>query len=138
MIGILTLEEIEEMLGRVGMGRIACSLDDRPYVVPISYAYVDGAIYGYSAVGRKIRIMREQPLACFEVEEIEGPTTWRSVIVEGQYEELVDEEPRQEALKRLSQGAASLIHRVPDASSGAVVFRLCAERMSGRFERRDA
>ena len=138
MIGIMTPEEIEATLGRVGTGRIACSLNDRPYVVPISYVYADGSIYAFSALGRKVRVMREQPLVCFEVEEIDGPTSWRSVIVEGRYEELADEAERQDALKRLANGSGSLVPRIPEASSGAVVFRLRPETMSGRFESRDA
>lgn len=138
MIGIMTPEEIEATLGRARTGRIACSLNDRPYVVPISYVYADGSIYAFSAIGRKIRVMREQPLVCFEVEEIESPTSWRSVIVEGRYEEVEDEADRQDTMLRLCAGVQSLVPRVPDASSGAVVFRLRPETMSGRFEHRDA
>ena len=138
VIGIMTPEEIEATLGRIGTGRIACSLNDRPYVVPISYVYADGCIYAYSTLGRKVMIMREQPLVCFEVEEIDGPTSWRSVIVEGRYEELVDEAERKDALRRLANGSGSMVPRVSEASSGAVVFRLRPETKSGRFESRDA
>jgi nitroimidazol reductase NimA-like FMN-containing flavoprotein (pyridoxamine 5'-phosphate oxidase superfamily) len=138
VIGIMTPEEIEATLRRAETGRIACTLNDRPYIVPVSYAYADGCIYAYSALGRKIMIMREQPLVCFEVEEIDGPTSWRCVIIEGRYEELEDETSRHDALKRLSARAGSLVPRAPDASSGAVVFRLRPGVMSGRFERRDA
>jgi len=38
--------------------------------------------------GRKIRMMRENPEVCFEVDEYESGGGWGSVIVQGVYEEL--------------------------------------------------
>ena len=138
MIGILSPDEIETTLGRLKVGRIGCSANDRPYIVPITYAYADGCVYAYSALGRKIRVMREQPLVCFEVEEIDGPSCWRSVIAEGEYEELTDDASRREALSRLGLRDDTIVPRSLSANGGAVVFRLRLNEKSGRFERRDA
>lgn len=138
MIGLLTPDEIESTLRRSRIGRIGCSANDRPYVVPITFAYHDGCVYAYSSLGRKIQVMREQPLICFEVEEIEGPSSWRSVIAEGEYEELRDESTRREALARLGLKDENLTPRTLDASGGTIVFRLRLHEKSGRFERRDA
>jgi nitroimidazol reductase NimA-like FMN-containing flavoprotein (pyridoxamine 5'-phosphate oxidase superfamily) len=138
VIGLLTPDEIESTLHRARVGRIGCSTNDRPYVVPISYAYHDGSVYAYSSIGRKIHVMREQPLICFEVEEIDGPSTWRCVIAEGEYEELNDASARREALSRLGLLNENLTPRTLDASGGTVVFRLRLLEKSGRFERRDA
>jgi nitroimidazol reductase NimA-like FMN-containing flavoprotein (pyridoxamine 5'-phosphate oxidase superfamily) len=138
MIGILTPDEIERTLGRSKLGRIGCSTQDRPYVVPITYAYLDGCVYAYSALGRKIRVMREQPNVCFEVEEIDGPSSWRSVIAEGEYEEVPEGPARREALLLLGLDENELIPRSPNINGGAVVFRLRLGSKTGRFERRDA
>jgi nitroimidazol reductase NimA-like FMN-containing flavoprotein (pyridoxamine 5'-phosphate oxidase superfamily) len=138
MIGILSPDEIETTLGRSKVGRIGCSANDRPYIVPITYAYADGCVYAYSALGRKIRVMREQPLVCFEVEEIDGPSSWRSVIAEGTYEELTDDASRREVLSRLGLRDDTTVPRSLSANGGAVVFRLRLNEKSGRFERRDA
>jgi len=138
MIGILSPDEIETTLGRSKVGRIGCSANDRPYIVPITYVYADGCVYAYSALGRKIRVMREQPLVCFEVEEIDGPSSWRSVIAEGEYEELTDNASRREALSRLGLSDDTAVPRSPAVNGGAVVFRLRLNEKSGRFERRDA
>ena len=138
MIGTMTPDEIEATLRRGRTGRLGCSVVDHPYVVPINYAYADGFVYAYSALGRKIGVMRQQPRVCFEVDEIDGPSSWRCVIAEGRYEELADEEARRAALTRLVRGADGLVHRVPDADRGTVVFRLRLSAKSGRFERRDA
>lgn len=137
MIGVMSPDEIETVLRRGKIGRLGCSANDRPYVVPIAYAYHGDYIYAYSNIGRKIRVMREQPLVCFEVDEIEGPSCWRSVIAEGTYEELTDEASRREALARLGLREDNLAPRGLNGSGGTVVFRLRLGEKSGRFERRD-
>jgi nitroimidazol reductase NimA-like FMN-containing flavoprotein (pyridoxamine 5'-phosphate oxidase superfamily) len=138
MIGIMSPEEIESMLRSAQVGRIGCSSTDHPYVVPINYAYDGEFIYGFSTLGRKITVMREQPSVCFEVDEIEGPSIWRCVIAEGQYEELTDESCRQAAMQRLSRDCGATVPRSLDASRNIVVFRIRVTEKSGRFERRDA
>lgn len=138
MIGVMTSEEIETMLRRHRVGRIGCSANDRPYVVPITYAYDGGYVYAYSALGRKIEVMREQPLVCFEVDEVEGDVAWQSVIAEGVYEELPDGEDRRDALRRLLPGDGQIVSRSLNGGSRFVVFRLRLTERSGRFERRDA
>lgn len=138
MIGILSPDEIETTLGRSKVGRIGCSANDRPYVVPITYAYAGGCVYAHSALGRKIRVMREQPLVCFEVEEIDGPSSWRCVIAAGEYEELTDAASRRKALSLLGLKDDTMVPRTPIANGAAVVFRLRLNEKSGRFERRDA
>ena len=138
MIGIMSADEVEATLQRHRVGRIGCSIGDRPYVVPITYAYDGGCIYAYSAPGRKIDVMRAQPRVCFEVDEIDGPATWRSVIAEGVYEEVTDEATRCEALARLIPANGKPVPRVPDAGGRIVVFRLRLAEKAGRFERRDA
>lgn len=132
------MEEIEATLRRHRVGRIACSANDRPYLVPITYAYDGQYVYSYSGLGRKIEVMREQPLVCFEVDEIDGDASWRSVITEGRYEEIADAEQRREALARLTPDQSQLVSRTMDGASCFVVFRLRLTERSGRFERRDA
>jgi nitroimidazol reductase NimA-like FMN-containing flavoprotein (pyridoxamine 5'-phosphate oxidase superfamily) len=138
MIGIMTPEEIEAVLRTAKVGRIGCASNDRPYIVPMNYAYDGEFIYGFSTIGRKIAVMREQPSVCFEVDEIEGPSTWRSVIAEGVYEELEDEPRRQTAVERLAREGGAMVPRTLDASRNTVVFRLRLTDKTGRFERRDA
>jgi nitroimidazol reductase NimA-like FMN-containing flavoprotein (pyridoxamine 5'-phosphate oxidase superfamily) len=134
----MTPDEIERTLARSRLGRIGCSTNDRPYVVPITFAYFDGCVYAYSTLGRKIRVMREQPQVCFEVEEIDGPSSWRSVIAEGTYEELTDGPAQRQALSRLGLNEEGIVPRTPVVNGGAVIFRLRLSEKSGRFERRDA
>ena len=140
MIGLLSDEEIDALLRRHRVGRLACAANDRPYIVPINYCYDGTWIYAYSSSGRKISVMREQPLVCFEIDEIEGPSSWRSVIVEGTYEEIADEETKQEALRMLTRNGDSPVFRAIADGFGdqVILFRLKVTDRSGRFERRDA
>jgi len=140
MIGVMSNEEVEATLRRHRVGRIGCSANDRPYVVPITYAYDGEDIYAYSANGRKVSTMREQPLVCFEIDEIEGPSSWRSVLVEGRYDELTEPEGRTRALRLLNGNGGEPVLRTPSdaAGDGVVLFRIDVLGRSGRFERRDA
>jgi nitroimidazol reductase NimA-like FMN-containing flavoprotein (pyridoxamine 5'-phosphate oxidase superfamily) len=138
MIGTMNPDEIEAMLQRLRVGRIGCSLHDRPYVVPIDYTYSGGCVYGYGAPGRKIEIMRTQPNVCFQVDEIEGPSSWRTVIADGVYEELTDPAERRDALARLVRRSGGLVQRVPNPGTQIVVFRLRLTDRSGRFSHADA
>lgn len=137
MIGVLSPDEIDALLRRHRVGRLAVAANDRPYVVPITYAYDGASIYAFSGPGRKIDVMREQPLVCFEVDEVTGPSEWRSVVAEGRYEELCDEPSRREALALLGI-TNGVVARTLAAGSRNVVFRVRLTECGGRFERRDA
>lgn len=138
MVGTLAPDEIEAILRRNQVGRIGCSVADRPYVVPTNYAYDGASVYAYSTLGRKIEAMRAQPRVCFQIDELDGPTKWRCVIAEGVYEELRDEAARRNALLRLTRQHECPVPRIPNAGTQIVVFRLRLTEKSGRFERTDA
>jgi len=86
----LTNKECIEMLTRLRFGRVGCSRDNQPYVVPINFAYQDRHLYSVAALGQKIEWMRANPLVCVEADEIINHHDWMSVIVQGRYEELLD------------------------------------------------
>jgi nitroimidazol reductase NimA-like FMN-containing flavoprotein (pyridoxamine 5'-phosphate oxidase superfamily) len=121
--------EIDAFLREQVVGRIACHADGRTYVVPVVYAWDGAAVYVLSVEGRKIEMMRANPEVCFEIDE-HGPTgSWRSVIVEGVFEEL--EGTRADAalallVQRLGRG------RRRRGERPAVAFRIRATHMSGR------
>jgi nitroimidazol reductase NimA-like FMN-containing flavoprotein (pyridoxamine 5'-phosphate oxidase superfamily) len=127
-------------LRRNRIGRLGVASQDRPYVVPIAYAYEGGCIYGYSSLGRKVCTMREQPMVCFEVDEIESGSSWRSVVAEGEYEELTNGPERARALDRLTSGTGGPVPRTLTGLSAhpIIVFRIRVRVAAGRFERRDA
>ena len=86
----LTIQASLDVLARVRLGRLACARANEPYIVPIFLAYHDNSLYCASAIGQKVEWMRENPLVAVEVDEIDNPQQWRSVIVSGRYEEFAD------------------------------------------------
>jgi nitroimidazol reductase NimA-like FMN-containing flavoprotein (pyridoxamine 5'-phosphate oxidase superfamily) len=138
MIGLLSHDEMTQMLQLHNVGRLACTSNDQPYIVPINYVFQCDAIYAYSMPGRKISMMREQPFISFEIDEIDGPSNWRSVIAEGVYEELTGPAGTSLAKRMLANGYGSLVARSLEVSSPIVLFRIHITGLSGRFERRNA
>lgn len=88
MVHEMSAEECRAFLARSSMGRLGCSLNDQPYVVPISFAYEGDFIYIFSTVGQKIVWMRANPKVCIQIDEIKSESHWESVIVGGRYQEL--------------------------------------------------
>jgi len=92
-IAIMMINEIAEnecraVLARASMGRLGCSLDNQPYVVPIYFAYEPNYVYILSTFGQKIEWMRVNPRVCIEIDEITSQSQWVSVIANGCYQEL--------------------------------------------------
>src|SRR4051812_3335629 len=88
VINELDQAHIDIILETQHIGRIACCRDNQPYVVPVTYVYKGGYVYGHTNEGEKIDIMRGNPHVCFEVDDIQDMVRWRSVIARGTYEEL--------------------------------------------------
>jgi len=84
----ISQEECSEVLQRVSIGRLACSLNDQPYVVPVAFSYEPDCIYIFSTFGKKIEWMRKNPKVCLQADEIGNRSNWTSVIVTGTYLEL--------------------------------------------------
>jgi nitroimidazol reductase NimA-like FMN-containing flavoprotein (pyridoxamine 5'-phosphate oxidase superfamily) len=92
VINKMSEKECAALLARASLGRLGCSLDNQPYVVPISFAYEPNYIYVLSTFGQKIEWMRANPKVCVEVEEVASESEWVSVIANGRYQELPEPE----------------------------------------------
>lgn len=97
MLNPLTTEEIDHMLVSQFFGRIGCAAEGRVLIEPVSYYYSGNAIYGITREGDKTRLLRKNPAVCFEIDDVYDQSTWRSVVIEGTFDELQDDE-RDEAL----------------------------------------
>jgi nitroimidazol reductase NimA-like FMN-containing flavoprotein (pyridoxamine 5'-phosphate oxidase superfamily) len=109
------------------------------YVVPVIYAYDGEAFWVVTVEGQKTRMMRENPAVCFEVDEYSGPGAWRSVIVQGTYEEL-DADGTARAIALLTERFAGRgSGRRPSAGGReTVAFRIVAGEATGRAVRASA
>jgi hypothetical protein len=137
----MSQQECKELLKRVSIGRLGCSLDDQPYVVPVGFSYEPDYIYIFSTLGKKIKWMRKNPKVCLQADEIGNRSNWLSVIVTGTYLEL--REPQytaqlEHALEQLEQYSewwrnplAQRREQTSDLSIETVFFRIDIGSMSG-------
>jgi uncharacterized protein len=88
MLRILTPAQCRYILLQNYIGRIGCSANDKVLILPVTYIFTDDCIYSYSLPGEKINMMRINPHVCFEVDQIESLVSWKTIVVNGQYEEL--------------------------------------------------
>ena len=101
LIEEMTRDASLEFLARKRVGCLACARDAQPYITPFYFAPAEDWLYSFSTVGKKIEWMRTNPLVCVEVDEVEAPQKWLSVIVFGRYEEL-PKEPEYETARQLA------------------------------------
>lgn len=79
----LSAQEIEALLRRHNVGRIAFTDGRRVDIEPIGHVFDDGAIYGRAAPGTRMTALHKWPWVAFEVDEIRNPLDWASVVVKG-------------------------------------------------------
>ena len=81
----LSREEIEAMLLRNRVGRLAFSLHDRVDIQPIHYIYESGWLYGRTSEGDKISILKHNQWVAFEIDEVTDLFDWRSIVIHGSF-----------------------------------------------------
>lgn len=86
-VTIMSSEDCIEVLSGGHIAHLACAKNNRPYLVPIQYAFDPHNLYSFSMPGQKIDWLRENPKACVQVTERRDNGEWRSVIVDGEFEE---------------------------------------------------
>ena len=75
--------EIEAMLSRNKVGRLAFAFHDRVDVQPIHYVYERGWLYGRTSEGEKIASLTHNQWVAFEIDEIDDTFDWKSVVIHG-------------------------------------------------------
>jgi uncharacterized protein len=86
----LAQDQCTLILSESSFGRLGCSFEDQPYVVPIYFAYEAGYLYVLSTFGQKIEWMRKNPKVCVQIDQTISESKWASVIITGSYQELVE------------------------------------------------
>lgn len=79
----LDQEACEALLQLHHVGRLAFTFKDRVDIEPISFVFADGAIYGRTQLGEKVRILSHHPWVAFEIDEVQSLVQWQSVVVHG-------------------------------------------------------
>jgi uncharacterized protein len=110
---IIDPTEIDSIIRRSEVCRLALALDNEPYLVPVNFGYDRAAIYLHTATsGRKITFFETNPRVCFEFEgecqlvsDAKKACRWTmnysSVIGYGTIRELVSEEEKRFGLNQI-------------------------------------
>ena len=128
--------EIDEFLRGQRIARLGCHAGGVTYVVPLIYAYEDGAVVAVTTEGRKTAMLRENPQVCVEVDEYDADSrgSWRSVIAYGTYEELTGDaiEPALTLLRERFARTAGRAAEPRRLGPNVVVLRIRLDEVSGR------
>jgi len=132
---------VDALLARNHIGRIAYSFHDRVDIEPISYVFADGAVYMRTSPGSKLATLAHAPWVAFEVDEVDGPFEWQSVVAHGTVYVLDDAgstETRaryRHALGRLRELAPRALSDDDPTPERRVVLKLFLSEVVGREAR---
>jgi len=148
MLGELNEQQIDALLRQQITGRIACHANGITYIVPVNYVYDGAYIYGHSAIGKKMEMMRQNPQVCFEIDDIKSIFKWQSVIAWGTFEEVGEIAERQRIMQALTHRIMPLSvnpanhpsHGIAENDSDIgtnidlIVYKIAVTKKTGRFE----
>jgi nitroimidazol reductase NimA-like FMN-containing flavoprotein (pyridoxamine 5'-phosphate oxidase superfamily) len=135
MILEMPRSEIEAFLLSQKVGRLGCHVGGETYVVPVIYGWDAGCFYVFTTEGKKIDMMRRNGRVCFEVDEYLPAGGWRSVIAQGDFEELEGEDAAralQIITERVSANRATESSRPHGDGSPPIALRIRTTQVTGR------
>ena len=117
----MDVAEAEAFLEAAKVGRLALSVNDEPYVVPVIFVFFNAKIFFHCArEGKKLDYLSANARVCFEVDEFlevktadipcNSTLTYRSVIAYGTAAFVDDVGEREEVLLRLMEKYARPSH----------------------------
>jgi nitroimidazol reductase NimA-like FMN-containing flavoprotein (pyridoxamine 5'-phosphate oxidase superfamily) len=136
--------QIDTIINRAFVCRLALSDGKRPYVVPLSFGYDGSCLYFHCAEqGKKIDIMKMNPLVCFEIdidcEPISSTSScawsmkYSSVIGYGNATFVDDIVLKREALEIILSHYSDTRVEIPlEAIRNTVIIKVKIESMTGK------
>ena len=147
MIKSIKKEECYKIVDDNYVGHLGYLSGITPFVIPITY-YLntdDKSIICYSKKDHKINAMRNNKIVTLEIESIKSVNNWKTVLIEGQYEEL-DGSTAKNHLHKFSKGVKAKVlkeekisiefinqfsSKINKGKDIPVVFRIKIEAISG-------
>ncbi|MGM0428212.1 MAG: pyridoxamine 5'-phosphate oxidase family protein [Thermodesulfobacteriota bacterium] len=136
--------EIEAILDKAQVCRLALSDDNRPYMVPLNFGYKDNCLYFHTGrTGKKIDILKRNNSVCFQVDvdlevvESDNPCDWnmnyRSVIGHGRAVFLEDPAEKKHALDIIVEHYGAAKNDYDEARlKRLTLIKVDIERMTGK------
>jgi uncharacterized protein len=137
----LTPAQCRALLTRHHVGRLAYTFHDRVDVEPISYVYSGRGLIFRTAPGSKLETIAHHPWVALEIDEVDGPFDWRSVVVHGTAYVLrrsrnpADRRSHAAALKALRRFLPEALRAGDPVPFRSVLVKLHIDRMTGRVAR---
>jgi len=143
-------EELEMVIRRAEVCRLAMVDHGDPYVVPMNFGYSEGKLYFHCArEGRKLDVLRSNPRVCFEMEgeaqlvrgeeACQWTSRFESVIGWGTATVIMDEEGVKDGLRILMEHySPGRFDFEPRSLSLTAVIRVDVERMTGKRSKRSS
>ncbi len=113
----LSLDEIDHVLEKERIIRVAFSAGGEQFLVPMFYIWHEGALCGLTTPGRKTRLAEQNPEVAFQVDSsyVTGPWEWASVSGQGTFSRVADP-------AEFGPFASRLQHRLSDSPEWAQVM----------------
>lgn len=141
--------EMDEILEKALVGHLGLCDEGEPYVLPMNFVTLNGALYLHCArEGRKLNVLEKNPRACFSVqtdmELVTSPRAcgwgmmYRSVLLFGSISVVESEEEKGESMMALMKKCAgpdfSHVFTSPELDS-VTVLRLDWDERTGKARR---
>ena len=130
--------EMEALLARNDVGRLAFAARSIVDIEPVNYVYADGWIYGRTSPGTKISAVATNWWVAFEVDECLEMFEWKSVVAHGGFYRLYDAGRDVDRL-RYKTAVEALRTIVPDTFADedpvpyrTIVFGILVQEMRGK------
>jgi uncharacterized protein len=143
----LNKEDSQEILREGFYGRLATAVDDKPYIVPVNYAYVEDRIFIHcNKKGRKLDNIRSNPNVCFEVSEphklvknrkpCDFGVRFSSILAFGSAEIVEDEDQKAMAVRAIVQkyaGEMATDEITPEQLKSIEVISISVAELTGKI-----
>ena len=138
----MSVRESRALLRRNGIGRLAFTFKDHVDIEPIGYVLDGPWLYGRTSRGTKMVQLKHNPWVAFEVDEVEGPLDWRSVVVHGTVYFLnpggQEHDDFAYAVSLFRKWDPRVLRGDDPVPSRTIFFRLHVDELSGRMARTKA
>jgi uncharacterized protein len=136
--------EIEAIIDKVIVCRIALSDKNIPYIIPVCFGYQDRILYFHCAhSGKKLDIIRQNPNVCFEMEaDVEirndpSPCNWgvkyRSVVGFGKAQTIDSRQEKESALSIIMRHYSNEDYSFPEEMViKTTVVKITIETITGK------
>ena len=140
----MTQSEIESIIRRASICRLALAEENQPYIIPLCFGYEKNRLYFHSAPeGKKLDLIRKNDRVCFQMDvdveiiRADTPCNWdvkyASVIGYGRAAFVEDVETKRHAFDVIMrQYSGETFHFSNKAMAVATVIEVVVETMSGK------